>query len=353
MDHAKRRAPVGVEKEPTWEDWKYAIPGTAFSGVLNAIGVFNIGKLNSTILGSGLREGVTETGQGLTEQIFGSLGTPGGGEIDTHAAVAEGLAGAGTGVAAQTPVSVAGMLKTPTPTDAITEMAETVNPPLVTETITEEPPTPTEAEEPPAVSPEDFRPAFTDEEIAAGDVPLLTQVPEEITTETFFALPADIRAKYTGRTPFRLMEDKVSPQVQFERDARTWQNYLIGAGKTPISRQEMGQLLGRKLKDDFVTNLKSDFNERVDEYVQKGYSTSTEHLFSRKKLSKSDDEYGKLPETDYTRSPEFKQDLAEYIIKQKLGLTRDRGRVERPTAWAKWEKRLRHKVILYLLILTS
>ena len=339
MDHAKRRAPVGVEKEPTWEDWKFAIPGTAFSGVLNAIGVFNIGKLNSTILGSGLREGVTETGQGLTEQIFGSLGTPGGVEIDTHAAVAEGLAGAGTGVAAQTPVSVAGMLKTPTPTDAITEMAETVNPPLVTETITEEPPTPTEAEEPPAVSPEDFRPAFTDEEIAAGDVPLLTQVPEEITTETFFALPADIRAKYTGRTPFRMMEDKVSPQVQFERDARTWQNYLIGAGKTPISRQEMGQLLGRKLKDDFVTNLKSDFNERVDEYVQKGYSTSTEHLFSRKKLSKSDDEYGKLPETDYTRSPEFKQDLAEYIIKQKLGLTRDRGRVERPTAWAKWEKK--------------
>ena len=89
MDHAKRRAPIGVEKEPTWEDWKYALPGTAFSGVLNAIGVFNIGKLNSTVLGSGLREGVTETGQGLTEQIFGSWGTSGGVEIDTHAAVAE------------------------------------------------------------------------------------------------------------------------------------------------------------------------------------------------------------------------------------------------------------------------
>ena len=41
-------------QEPTWEDWKYALPGTAFSGVLNAIGVFNIGKLNSTVLGSGL-----------------------------------------------------------------------------------------------------------------------------------------------------------------------------------------------------------------------------------------------------------------------------------------------------------
>jgi hypothetical protein len=337
MDHAKRRAPVGVEKEPTWDDWKYAIPGTLFSGVLNAIGVFNIGKLNSTILGSGLREGVTETGQGLTEQIFGSLGTPGGVEIDTHAAVAEGLAGAGTGVAAQTPVSVAGMLRTPTPTDAITEMAETVNPPLVTETITEEPPTPTEAEEPPAVSPEDFRPAFTDEEIAAGDVPLLTQVPEEITAETFFALPADLRARYRGsKIPTwtgNLRGDPLPPQEEFQKHINTWQAYLIGAGKTPISKQEMGQLLGRKIEED-TEFAQSDFNERVDEYVKKGYIADYNHQIELHKIKKTDDDYGKIPDTEYTRSPQFKQDLAEYIIRQKLGLTRTKGAylIERPTA---------------------
>ena len=336
MDHAKRRAPVGVEKEPTWEDWKYAIPGTAFSGVLNAIGVFNIGKLNSTILGSGLREGVTETGQGLTEQIFGSWGTPGGVEIDTHAAVAEGLAGAGTGIAAQTPVSVAGMLKIPTPTDAVAEMAEIVNPPLVTETVTEEPPTPTEAEEPPAVSPEDFRPAFTDEEIAAGDVPLLTQVPEEITAETFFALPADLRARYKGTQSTwtgNLRGDPLPPQEEFQKHVNTWQAYLIGAGKTPISKQEMGQLLGRKIEED-TEFAQSDFNERVDEYVKKGYIADFNHQIELHKIKKTDDDYGKIPDTEYTRSPQFKQDLAEYIIKQKLGLTGTKGTyvIERPTA---------------------
>ena len=366
MDHAKRRSPVGVEKEPTWEDWKYALPGTAFSGVLNSIGVFNIGKLNSTILGSGFREGVTETGQGLIEQIFGSLGTPGGVEIDTHAAVAEGLAGAGTGVAAQTPVSVARMLETPTPTEAVTEMAETVSPPLIAETVTEEPPTPTEAEEVsppliaetvteepptpteaeelPAVSPGEFRPAFTDEEIAAGDVQLITQIPEEITTETFFSLPADIRQKYTGKRPLFSMEENIPPQLEFKRRLDVWTNYLLGAGKTPLSRQEMGQLLGRKIEDDFVFT-KSDFNERVDEYVKEGYIESYEHESDFIKFKKTDDDYEKLPDTEYTRSPQFKQDLAEYIIKQKLGLTQKFGysyqrqdSIQRPTATKKKSK---------------
>ena len=328
MDHAKRRAPIGVEKEPTWEDWKYALPGTAFSGVLNAIGVFNIGKLNSTVLGSGLREGVTETGQGLTEQIFGSWGTPGGVEIDTHAAVAEGLAGAGTGATAQTPVSVAGMLRIPTPTDAVTEMAETVSPPLVTETeiVTEEPPTPTEAEEPPAVSPEDFRPSFTDEEIAAGDVPLLTQVPEEITEQTFFSLPPNVRAKYKANVPKYIglhKRDPLPPQQEFVEDVRAWQAYLIGAGKTPLSQQEMGQLLGRRL--EHTEFAQSDFNERVDEYIEKGYIADYGHETKLLKIDKNDEDYEKLPDTAYTRSSQFKKDLAEHIIKQKLGLTRREG----------------------------
>ena len=102
---ALERARNNGRTEPTWEDWSGALSTSAFSGALNAVGVQGIGKLNSTIAGSALREGVTEGLQGATEQI-GSTGlTKAGLQIDPKQVIGEGLIGGSTGASAQVPTS--------------------------------------------------------------------------------------------------------------------------------------------------------------------------------------------------------------------------------------------------------
>ena len=102
---ALERARNNGRAEPTWEDWSGALSTSAFSGALNAVGVQGIGKLNSTIAGSALREGVTEGLQGATEQI-GSTGlTEAGLQIDPKQVIGEGLIGGSTGASAQVPTS--------------------------------------------------------------------------------------------------------------------------------------------------------------------------------------------------------------------------------------------------------
>ncbi len=103
---ALARAKANGRDEPNWEDWSGA-GGTALgSGLLNAFGVYGIGKLNSTVYGSALREGVTEGLQGLGEQIGSTLLTDAGLQIDPKAAVGEGLIGGAVGGVAQTPSSI-------------------------------------------------------------------------------------------------------------------------------------------------------------------------------------------------------------------------------------------------------
>ena len=102
---ALERARNNGRTEPTWEDWSGALSTSAFSGALNAVGVQGIGKLNSTIAGSALREGVTEGLQGATEQI-GSTGlTEAGLQIDPKQVIGEGLIGGSAGASAQVPTS--------------------------------------------------------------------------------------------------------------------------------------------------------------------------------------------------------------------------------------------------------
>jgi hypothetical protein len=103
---ALARAKANGRDEPNWEDWSGA-GGTALgSGLLNAFGVYGIGKLNSTVYGSAMREGVTEGLQGLGEQIGSTLLTDAGLQIDPKAAAGEALIGGTVGGVAQTPSSI-------------------------------------------------------------------------------------------------------------------------------------------------------------------------------------------------------------------------------------------------------
>ena len=110
MERASRADPPRAE--PNWEDWSGALGTAAASGVLNAIGIKNVGVLNNIgkgalkqagkqIVKGGVSEGITEGLQGLTEQIGGTARTAQGLEIDPKAAVGEGFLGLGAGTGTQ------------------------------------------------------------------------------------------------------------------------------------------------------------------------------------------------------------------------------------------------------------
>jgi len=115
--------PVALERarnegrtEPNWEDWTGALGTAAASGVLNAVGIKNVGVLNSTIKQVGKAtavEGVTEGAQGAIEQIGGTALTEAGLQIDPKAAVGEGLLGAGAGGGTQIGTQAVGQIAPP------------------------------------------------------------------------------------------------------------------------------------------------------------------------------------------------------------------------------------------------
>ena len=130
LGRARNRDPQGVEKEPTGEDWAGAMGTAVFSGVLNAVGAFGIPGLNSAILGTtgktitktlgaGVREGITEGLQGVTEQVGSTALTDKGLTIEPKQAIGETLIGGTTGTGFQAPISVL---------QAINSMNNVVNP---------------------------------------------------------------------------------------------------------------------------------------------------------------------------------------------------------------------------------
>tara|TARA_R110000737_G_scaffold309607_1_gene317965 strand:+ start:41 stop:4309 length:4269 start_codon:yes stop_codon:yes gene_type:complete len=130
LERARNRDPQGVEKEPTGEDWAGAMGTAVFSGALNAVGAFGIPGLNSAILGTtgktitktlgaGVREGITEGLQGVTEQVGSTALTDKGLTIEPKQAIGESLIGGTTGTGVQAPISVL---------QAINSMNNVVNP---------------------------------------------------------------------------------------------------------------------------------------------------------------------------------------------------------------------------------
>ena len=93
---ALNRARNNKRDEPTWEDWTIAASSAGLSGLLNAIGIKNVGVLNSS-LKTGLsavgREAVTEGAQSIVEQTGSTAGTLAGLDIDPKQAIGEGILG--------------------------------------------------------------------------------------------------------------------------------------------------------------------------------------------------------------------------------------------------------------------
>ena len=98
-------------QDPTWGDWLAVAPAAGVSGLLDSIGVQNLGKLNKfysswqkRVLTAGAREGLTETAQSVIEETGAAVGTVEGFRspqqiIET--AVAEGLVGGTLGAGFQ------------------------------------------------------------------------------------------------------------------------------------------------------------------------------------------------------------------------------------------------------------
>ena len=113
---ALERARNEGREEPNWEDWTGALGTAAASGALNAVGIKNVGVLNSTIKQVGkatAAEGLTEGVQGSLEQIGGTALTEAGLQFDTKAAVGEALLGAGAGGGTQVGAQTIGQIAPP------------------------------------------------------------------------------------------------------------------------------------------------------------------------------------------------------------------------------------------------
>ena len=87
---ALNRARNNKRDEPTWRDWTVAASSAGLSGALNAIGIKNVGLLNSS-LKAGLTavgtEALTEATQSIVEQTGSTAGTLAGLDIETKQAI--------------------------------------------------------------------------------------------------------------------------------------------------------------------------------------------------------------------------------------------------------------------------
>lgn len=106
---ALSRARNNKRDEPTWKDWTIAASSAGLSGLLNAIGIKNVGLLNSS-LKAGLTavgtEALTEATQSIVEQTGSTAGTLAGLDIDPKQAIGEGILGGTAAGGVQVPTMI-------------------------------------------------------------------------------------------------------------------------------------------------------------------------------------------------------------------------------------------------------
>ena len=303
LDRAKNRDPQGVDKEPNGEDWAGAMGTAAFSGVLNAIGAFGIPGLNAALgttgktiaqtLGAGVREGVTEGLQGVTEQVGSTAFTDKGLTIDPKQAIGEGLIGGTTGMVATVPAAV---------TQAVDSMNSTVDPTL--SSLIED-----SASASPALTAETVEPLA----LPAGEDPTISEtamasVPQSETYQDFNIL---------------------DPILSIPED--------LSQAEKLFTSEDIWPRLPVKLRNDYI--IESKYKENIPElfkYVKSDLEKDIERLFSPKKTKKAyGDEINEInnlqPGRHYlftniiTKDPDFKEKVKQKWLEHNLGLDESEG----------------------------
>ena len=350
LARARNRDPQGVEKEPTWEDWSGALGTAGVTGLLNAIGVGGLKPLNSlfpkgssaslaarrsTPLGSvispgqtvkstlsaGGREGVTEGLQGFTEQVGSTALTDKGLTINPKEAIGEGLIGGTAGSSVQAlPATLMG-LKQLAEASAVKqrkkEDSAIVNEEIDLSVISEEGPVDT-----------------------SKSLPLLEEVPKEITNDTYVQLPLGATEYFPDPKQFK---EKVTQQRNFVTSAyfddivdklitngmRVWPD--IGPRSqwgSFLKPEEEGGKSERTPSDSFFASLNFDRTELskspYGSWLPKEANKRNSLLVNDQAKNVDELEQHSLhtgfPDTEFTRSPEFKLAIKEDYMKHFFGL---------------------------------
>jgi len=262
----------GRPEEPNWKDWSIGAATAGVSGALNALGIARIPMLNKLlktarvpaqiatptqrIAARTLSEGVTEGLQSGAEQVGSTVTTPGGIDVSLKEMAGEGLLGAGAG-------GVTAIAEAPGALERGVEKTRVA--------LTPSDPTKIELGEPE----ERISWAEAQEEVT---IPVsmtpptdpLTEIPEKIDQETWSRLSIPVRERH--RTVSDLQKEI----------------------------KNVGEYLDSNQYDQDILKL-------VKEGVIKEDATIAES-------------YNKIPETPYTMSKEFRDDVKKEVIERAFGV---------------------------------
>ena len=286
------RARNNGREEPNGEDWAGAMGTAAFSGVLNAIGVKGIPGLNSAVLGTtgrtiaktagaGLREGVTEGLQGVTEQVGGTAFTDKGLTIDPKQAVGEALIGGTTGMVATGPAAVV---------QAINNMNNVVNP---------------------AVNKLNEEPGII--EGMEADVPVIEEFEDEvpISDEPIFALPKNIK---------NIKSILLDPDAYGKLPGGTRDHFGSSASYN-LQMKELFEFVENDSFDETIDMLFADAGARQKYKKDPRANNYNDGLNATKKeqFEELRDDVT-LPSFEYAKTPEYKERVKQRAFELAAGL---------------------------------
>jgi len=264
----------GRPGEPNWKDWSIGAGTAGVSGALNALGIARIPMLNKLlktvrvptqiatptgrIVARTLSEGVTEGIQSGAEQVGSTVTTPGGIDVSLKEMVGEGSLGAGAG-------GVTAVAEVPGALDRGVEKARVA--------LTPSDPTKIELGEPEKrifLSEAEEQEEVTIPVSMTPPTDPLTEIPEKIDQETWARLSIPVREKHG--TVYGLKEEI----------------------------KDVNKYLDSKRFDQDVLKLVKEGVIREDATVAEAYN--------------------KIPETPYTTSKEFRDDVKKEVLERTFGV---------------------------------
>jgi len=267
-------AAKGRPGEPNWKDWSIGAGTAGVSGALNALGIARIPMLNKLlktvrvpaqiatptqrIAARTLSEGVTEGVQSGVEQVGSTVTTPGGIDVSLKEMVGEGLLGAGAG-------GVTAVAEAPGALERGVEKTIVA--------LTPSDPTKIELGEP-------------EERVFLSEA----ESEEEVTIPVSMTPPTD---------PLTEIPEKI--------DEETWSRLSI-----PV-REKHGTVYGLKeeVKDVSEYLDSKRFDQDVLKLVKEGVI--------REDATRAES-YNQIPETPYTTSKEFRDDIKKEVLERTFGV---------------------------------